>query len=113
MKLLKILLIAFLIGLVSACTPKADDDAKYVGHWVIKDNPNARTVAIDITSEGNGNYLFVPYWKDQLFGTKAVTKQKGVTANVKDGTLLLEGIEPVIIKDGGVLFAQRNEYTRQ
>ena len=119
MNFTKILFTGLIAIFLSACnekseSPKVDVSSPYVGHWVLQDkSSNARTVSLDITDEGNGNFLYYRSWRDQLYGTDKVTKQKAITANLKDGTLYLMGVEPAILSKDGTLHSDNNNYVKE
>src|SRR5450830_607156 len=96
MKKLKILCgILFIVSMV-ACTPKANDDgSKYVGHWVEKTKNDGVTAALDITNEGNGNYI-VTEWQRDVLGDGKLTKMAGAASTIKEGKMLVGGVVPLI-----------------
>jgi hypothetical protein len=103
MKLLKMVFIFVLVIGICACTSKANDGAKYVGHWVEKTKNDGITAALDITDEGDGNYI-VTEWRRDILGDGQLTKTGGAASTIKNGTLLIGGTAPVVIKSDGSLF---------
>ena len=111
MKFIKIICAIFLMVGMVACSSKADDGAKYVGHWVEKTKNDGVTAALDITDEGNGNYVVTEWQRDILGGGDKLTKTGGASSTIKNGTLLVGGVAPAIIKNDGSLFYVK-EYVR-
>ena len=110
MKIAKIIWIALLTICVVACNSKSDDGSKYVGHWIEKTKNDGVTAALDITDAGNGNYI-VSEWQRDILSDGKLTKTAGAPSTIKNGTLLIGGVAPVIIKNDGSLFYVK-EYVR-
>jgi hypothetical protein len=92
----KIIIAGLLTIVLAGCNNEGDPQA-YLGYWT---KAKYRHIALEITDQGNNHYLI-----KQL---AAGFPPRQVLASMKDGELMIGGVEPVsILKDGSLFYAGR------
>jgi len=103
--LFKITIASLLAIALTACNNK-EDLKTYVGYWK---NVERNHIVLEITDKGNNQYLLKQL---NLHAGPGFPPRKTI-ATMKDGELMIGGIEPVsILKDGNLLYAG-DEFVRQ
>lgn len=99
------IIIAGILAIALAGCSNGDPKA-YLGHWKKADR---NYIVLEITDQGNNHYLIKQL--DLHLGPGFPPRK--VMASMKDGELLIEGVEPVpILKDGSLFYSGR-EFVRQ
>lgn len=101
----KIIIAGLLAIVLTACSNKEDIET-YVGYWK---NSKRNHIVLEITDKGNNQYLL----KQLNLNAGPGFPPRKSFASMKDGELLIGGIEPVsILKDGNLMYAG-HEFVRQ
>ena len=92
----KIIIAGLLTIVLAGCNNEGDPQA-YLGYWT---KAKYRHIVLEITDQGNNHYLI-----KQLADGFPPRKEMG---SMKDGELMIGGVEPVsILKDGSLLYSGR------
>jgi len=99
------IIIAGLMAIALAGCSNGDPKA-YLGYWKKSDR---KYIVLEITDKGNNHYLL----KELDLHLGPGFPPRNTMASMKDGELLIEGVEPVpILKDGSLFYSGR-EFVRQ